>query len=69
MKRMADSSVLNNHSNEQRKVICYQVVHSEKKTAMETFKRKMKNRLRLCRREDEIAASQAISGGSCFKSH
>ena len=41
----------------------------KKKTAMETFKRKMKNRLKLCRREDEKAASQAISGGSRFKSH
>ena len=69
MKRMADSSVLNNHSNEQRKVICYQVVHSEKKTAMENFKSNMKNLLRMFRMEDEIAASLAISGGSCFKSH
>ena len=31
--------------------------------AMETFKRKMKNHLRLHRRKDEKATSQAISGG------
>lgn len=31
MKYIADLSVLNNHPNEQRKVICYQVVRSGKK--------------------------------------
>lgn len=40
MKCMADSSVLNNHPNEQRKIICYQVVHSEKKLCHGNFQKK-----------------------------